>query len=79
MKGSCGKLTLQMAGASDFSGKNLKCEDVKVDLAGAGDATVYASKSINASVAGFGEIDVYGNPETVRKNEAGLADINIRK
>ncbi len=78
VEGTCGTLTLDVKGAGDIDADDLKCENVEVDVKGAGSATVYASQSIDANVAGVASISVYGNPKNVRKHSGGLSSISIK-
>ena len=78
IEGTCGTLTLDVKGAGDIDADDLKCENVEVDVKGAGSATVYASDSVDANVAGVASISVYGNPKNVRKHSGGLSSISIK-
>ncbi len=78
IEGHCGTLDLEVNGAGDVSARNLECEIAEVDIRGAGNASVYASKSVDADVAGVANISIYGQPKTVRKNVGGLGSINIK-
>lgn len=78
IEGTCGTLTLDVRGAGDIDADDLKCENVEVDVKGAGSATVFASESIDANVAGVASISVYGDPKDVRKHSGGLSSISIR-
>ena len=77
LSGTCGDLTVDVRGAGDIDAEDLKCKDVKVELRGAGDVTVFAKESIDARLAGIGNIDVMGKPENVRKRLGGLGNISI--
>ena len=78
IEGTCGTLTLDVRGAGDIDADDLKCENVEVDVKGAGSATVFASQSIDANVAGVASISVYGDPKNVRKHSGGLSSISIK-
>lgn len=78
IEGTCGTLTIDMKGAADIEAEDLKCENVEVGVKGAGSASVYASESIDADVAGVASISVYGNPKNVKKNSGGFASISIK-
>ena len=66
-----------MAGIGELNAKGLKCEDVSVDLAGMGEASVYASDRIDANAAGMGSISVYGSPDVVQKSSAFMSSVKI--
>jgi hypothetical protein len=78
LSGSCKNLTLDIKGAGDVDADKLECASVDVDLKGAGSASVYASESIDALMAGVGSIDVYGEPKDVNKRTGGIGSIRIR-
>lgn len=78
VEGTCGTLTLDVRGAGDIDADRLECSDVVVDVKGAGSASVYASDSIDARVAGVASISIYGDPKQVRKHEGGLSSITIK-
>ncbi|WP_262693095.1 head GIN domain-containing protein [Kordiimonas aquimaris] len=78
ISGTCGTLTIDMKGAADIEADDLKCENVEVEVKGAGSASVYASESIDADVAGVASISVYGNPKNVKKHSGGFASISIK-
>ena len=49
----------------------------RADVSGVGDASVYASDSVDASVSGVGDIDVYGEPADVKKDGGMFASITV--
>ena len=77
ISGSCKSLEVDVRGAGDINLEDLKCGAVKVELKGVGDVSVYASDSINAVLAGMGNIDVYGGPKKVNKRVGGFGTIDI--
>lgn len=77
-EGTCGTLTLDVRGAGDIDADKLRCKDVEVDVKGAGSASVFASESVDARVAGVASISIYGDPKNVRKHEGGLSSISIK-
>jgi hypothetical protein len=77
LSGACISLVVDLKGAGDVDADNLKCDNVDVDLKGAGAASVFASQSVDALVAGVGTIDVYGNPKDVNKRTGGIGTIKI--
>ena len=77
--GTIESLSIDLAGACRANLRELKASRTKVDLAGTGSATVYASESIDASVAGFGSITCYGNPRDIQKDASGISKITIAK
>jgi hypothetical protein len=76
LQGSTANLTASVAGSGDLRASKLLSETVKVEVAGSGDATVNASKLLDASVAGSGDIRYIGNPETRNVNIVGSGSIS---
>lgn len=67
-------LKLDVAGAGDCKCEKLLAEDVKISIAGSGNAWVYASLNLDVSVAGSGDIYYRGNP-AIKQSIAGSGDI----
>jgi hypothetical protein len=76
LEGTTQNLTTTVAGSGDLRASKLIAEYVKVEVAGSGDATVNASKSLDASVAGSGDIRYVGNPATRNVNIVGSGSIS---
>lgn len=79
VSGRCGRLKVDLNGAANFEGMELKCEDVKIGINGAGNVEIYGSKSANLTINGFGNIDLYGNPPEVNKDKSWFSNITIHK
>lgn len=62
LKGSTERLELILDGSGEIDAERLVANIVKASLAGSGDIICYASKQINADVAGSGEITFRGKP-----------------
>lgn len=78
LSGRCGTLDLHIAGMGDLDAEDLQCADVEVNLAGMGEASVYASESIDANVAGMGQLNVYGKPDKVKKSDSFMAKVRMK-
>ena len=76
LNGSAQSLTAAVAGSGDLRASKLVTENVKVEVAGSGDAIVNVSKNLDASVAGSGDIRYVGNPETRNVNIVGSGSIS---
>lgn len=73
-----GKVTnsiFTLNGAGKIDAEKLVSDSVKIEIAGAGYAVVYASKSIDASISGVGSIQYTGNPAKVKSEIAGIGTI----
>jgi len=65
----------KLNGAGKIDAEKLKAENVKVEIAGAGYAEVYASKEIYANVSGVGAIEYSGNPSKVKSEVNGVGSV----
>lgn len=79
IKGQSKKMSIDSEGSGYIDTKNLKAEEVKVNLKGFSIIDVFASKNLNANISGFGKINYYGNPKNVSKNISGTGFINQAK
>jgi hypothetical protein len=75
--GTCEDLDADVSGVGDLDASELRCKNVNVTVSGVGEASVYASEAVAASVSGMGEINVDGSPKSVQKNGGLFADINV--
>lgn len=73
--GQTGLFSAVLKGATELRAKDLKAEEVRVTISGAGDAEVYASRSIHALVSGIGNVIYYGHPADVRREITGLGNV----
>lgn len=78
VSGSCGRLNADVSGVGDLDASELECRIVNVEVSGIGEAQVYASEAVEASVNGIGSIVVHGSPESVEKNSTFLANISVK-
>jgi hypothetical protein len=72
-----GKVTRQnvdLTGAGGYQAEDLQSEDVEVMLSGAGEAVVWAEKTLKATVTGAGSIKYKGSPEVEQEN-SGIGEI----
>jgi len=60
--GRAGTFKLSVSGSGDVKAPDFAADDVKISIAGSGDAVVRANKTLNVSVAGDGDISYHGNP-----------------
>ncbi|MHB9034994.1 MAG: head GIN domain-containing protein, partial [Anaerolineae bacterium] len=73
-----GKVTTQdinLTGAGRYDASDLQSENAVVEINGAGSATVWASKSLDASISGLGDIKYYGSPQ-VTKHISGVGSVD---
>lgn len=67
LSGSAESQSVIINTGGQYDGKDLKTQITSVTTNAGGNASVYASKSVDATTRAGGVIDVYGNPQT--KNE----------
>lgn len=63
-----------IGGSGDYLAKNLMCEDVKISIAGSGNAEVFASRALDVSIAGSGSV-YYGGAPKVQQSIAGSGKV----
>lgn len=61
--GQAAALDVSIAGSGDVKTGDLLADEVKVSIAGSGDAWVQAVKKLKVSIAGSGDVRYVGNPE----------------
>jgi len=66
---------VHVSGSGDFSGRDLITGETTVRVSGSGDATVNASKKVDAGVAGSGDIRFTGGAQQVSTTKSGSGDI----
>jgi hypothetical protein len=75
--GSTGSLRVHASGTGDVSAKDLVAKSSTVVASGVGDTRVQATQSLDATLSGVGEINVYGHPQQIKKSRSGIGDIHI--
>ena len=75
LSGTCADLHVAVAGSGDVDARALKAADATVDIAGSGDVTLDASQSLEASVAGSGDVNYKGHPASVKRNVMGSGEV----
>lgn len=64
-----------VSGAADIKAFDLKSENTEVNISGAGNAEVYASKSLNAKATGAGNIRYMGDP-VIQVKTSGVGSVS---
>ena len=77
--GKSEKVYVSIAGSGDYEGNALIANDVDVDIAGSGNAFVYAEDKVDASIAGSGDVYYSGTPESVTADVAGSGNVRPHK
>lgn len=76
LEGTTNDIEAKVTGSGDLSASKLIAQNVKVEVTGSGSATVNASKSLDAIVAGSGDIKYVGNPIIRNVNIIGAGSIS---
>ncbi|MEO6520706.1 MAG: head GIN domain-containing protein [Mucilaginibacter sp.] len=76
LNGKADVVNATVSGSGDFSGRDLLTQSTTIRVSGSGDATVYASDKIDASVSGSGDIRYGGSPKHVSTATHGSGDIH---
>ncbi len=74
LKGKTENFIAEIAGSGEVHAFDLLSETTKVQIAGSGDADVFASKKLEVSIAGYGDVQYKGNP-SIRQSKSGSGDI----
>ena len=73
--GKTGIFSANISGSGNVSARDLHADEVDISIDGSGDAVVYSSEKLRASIEGAGDISYYGNPGEVNKKISGAGDI----
>ena len=76
IKGTTKDFTAHISGSGDVHCFELLSENTEIDIAGSGNAEIYASKSLDVDIAGGGDVRYKGSP-AVKQNISGSG--NVRK
>ena len=74
IKGTTKDFSASISGSGDVYCYDLLSENTKIDIAGSGNAEVYASKTLDVDIAGSGDVRYKGNP-TITQNIAGSGGV----
>ncbi|MFA6059340.1 MAG: head GIN domain-containing protein [Taibaiella sp.] len=76
VKGKAVYFAVDGSGSTSISAFQLISENADIELSGAGDAKVFASKSLKADLSGAGSVQYKGNPATVNKEISGAGSVS---
>lgn len=75
LKGEAENFKIELSGASDLQAEKLKTKHTSIDISGAGNAKVFAKKTLNVEVSGAGSVKYKGNPK-VTKDISGAGSVS---
>jgi len=76
ISGKADESTVSIAGSGNFEGNSLITRSTAIKVAGSGDASIYASEKIDASVSGSGNVHYKGGAKSVSKITHGSGEIS---
>ncbi|MBK9175160.1 MAG: DUF2807 domain-containing protein [Flavobacteriales bacterium] len=79
ISGSCGAIDADIAGSGDINAAKLQCTDAEIDVAGSGSATIDATGSVQASIAGSGNVVLMRKPAALKKSIDGSGSVSVRE
>ncbi len=74
LKGRTQNFYADVAGSGEIHAFDLLSESTHVDIAGSGNAAVFASKTLDVNIAGSGDVQYKGAP-AVKQNKAGSGSV----
>lgn len=75
LKGKAIDFSVDGSGSTSVNAFDFLTENAHIQLSGAGDAQVYASKSLTADLSGAGSVKYKGNPSTISKDISGAGSV----
>jgi hypothetical protein len=76
LAGSADTLHVNVSGTGQLTAKELTTSTTTLDVAGSGEATIRATKEVDANVSGVGDVTILGKPGTIHKHVSGVATIH---
>jgi hypothetical protein len=74
IKGNTKDFSAHISGSGDVYCYDLLSENTEIDIAGGGNAEVYASKTLDVDIAGSGDVRYRGNP-SIKQNISGSGGV----
>jgi hypothetical protein len=76
LKGQTKDVDLELSGAGHANCYDLMAENTSVDISGVGNAKVYASVKLDATVSGAGSVSYKGNAPNVSQHVSGVGSVS---
>lgn len=73
--GTAGTIEMDLSGATDIFAYDLVAESCSIEISGAGNAQVHATKKIRADISGAGSIKYKGSPSDIDQRVSGAGSI----
>ena len=68
---------INLSGVGSYEGGDLRSDEAKIQLTGAGSAVVWAENKLDVNISGVGSVAYFGDPE-VTQNISGLGSVNSK-
>jgi hypothetical protein len=75
LAGEAADQNVNIGGSGSYRGGDLRGETVKVTIGGSGNATVWATESLDANISGSGSVRYYGSP-SVNSSSSGSGNVS---
>lgn len=76
LAGSCLTASLESSGASGLKADDMETEEFMLNISGAGEASVFVTKTLDVNVSGASHVRYKGNPQTIRQETSGASSIS---
>ncbi len=73
-KGTANDIILHISGSGDMRFSEVKASNVTCSISGSGDASVFATATLEAHISGSGDIEYFGHP-TVNSSVSGSGEV----
>lgn len=77
LDGTAPDQAIKITGAGNYSGADLESARAQVTVSGLGNATVWATESLNVKISGTGNVEYYGNPQ-LTESVTGLGRVKSK-
>ncbi|MFV8750176.1 head GIN domain-containing protein [Nannocystaceae bacterium ST9] len=74
--GKVGRFDASISGAADVDARSLEAESVIINMSGAGEAEVWATRELEATISGAGHVEYWGEPSEVRESVSGAGTVH---
>lgn len=75
LSGETRDLECTLTGSGEVDSRNLKSENAKIKITGSGNAKVFASNTLRATISGSGNVLYWGNPSLPEVNVTGSGKV----
>ncbi|RMF12415.1 MAG: DUF2807 domain-containing protein [Alphaproteobacteria bacterium] len=77
--GPCGRLKLDVSGAGDVNGRQLRCRQADIRLSGVGDVSLGIDGPVKVHQTGVGDVTLFGDPQVREIEKSGVGSFRIHR